>query len=206
MAILPLQLARVSNLLRTNIANQTISRTQQSLLGVQNELATGKKLTSPSDDAGQAAIAQQLRKTLEQRQAFSGNLKQAGNQLSQVDSSLGELSDLLQQAQDIASSNVGSDVTPDQRENAVRRHGAARGPGQDPDHGLRKQDAQQDDEEADRRRGQLPHQATAENHDGGKILTFIRRFVDNGRDQRLCGTKTSGTKPEEPDGIYHKKR
>jgi flagellin-like hook-associated protein FlgL len=119
MAILPLQLARVSNLLRTNIAQQSITRNQQLLVGAQNELSTGKKINSPSDDAGQAAIAQQLRKTLEQRQAYAANLKQAGSQLGEVDSSLGDLTDLLNQAQTLASANVGTDVTPEQRTNAA---------------------------------------------------------------------------------------
>src|SRR3954468_15830953 len=108
MAILPLQLARVSNLLRTNVANGSIARTQQQLLDVQNELSSGKRLNSPSDDPGSSAIAQQLRKTLEQRLAFSDNIRQANDQLSEVDSTLGDLNDLMRQAQTIASANVGS--------------------------------------------------------------------------------------------------
>jgi flagellar hook-associated protein 3 len=120
MAILPLQLARVSNLLRTNIATQQLSRTQEQLLKTQNQLSTGKRINSPSDDPGGAAIAQQIRKTLEQRQSYAENLKQAGSQLSEVDSSLGTLSDLLNQAQQIASANVGSDVTADQRTAAAQ--------------------------------------------------------------------------------------
>src|SRR5215468_3511825 len=118
MAILPLQLARVSNLLRTNVAMGSISRTQQQLLDVQNELSSGKRLNAPSDDPGAAAIAQQLRKTLEQRQAYSDNIKQASDQLGEVDSTMGDLTDLLRQAQQIASANVGSDVTADQRKSA----------------------------------------------------------------------------------------
>ena len=51
MAILPVQLARVSNLLRTNVSQQSISRTQKSLLEVQNELITGKRLNVASDDS-----------------------------------------------------------------------------------------------------------------------------------------------------------
>jgi flagellar hook-associated protein 3 FlgL len=119
MAILPLQLARVSNLLRTSVASQNIASTQQQLLQVQNELSTGKKLNTPSDDPGQAAIVQQLQKTLESRKAFADNLRQAGDHLSEVDSTMGDLSDLLKQAQTIASANVGSDVTPDQRASAA---------------------------------------------------------------------------------------
>src|SRR4051812_28561635 len=119
MAILPLQLARVSNLLRTNVAMGSISRSQQELLGVQNELSSGKRLNSPSDDPGASAIAQQLRKTLEQRSAYADNIKQANDQLGEVDATLGDLNDLMRQAQTIASANVGSDVTPDQRASAA---------------------------------------------------------------------------------------
>jgi flagellin-like hook-associated protein FlgL len=119
MAILPIQLARVSNLLRTSVSTNTISRTQKSLLEVQNELITGKRINVASDDPGDAAVVQQLRKTLEQRAAYLDNVKQAGSHLGEVDSTLGDLTDLLQQAQDIASANVGSDVTADQRKSAA---------------------------------------------------------------------------------------
>jgi flagellin-like hook-associated protein FlgL len=101
------------------VATSTIAKTQKSLLDVQNELSTGKRLNAPSDDPGDSAIVQQLQKTLEQRQGYSDNLKQAGNHLGEVDSTLGDLSGLLQQAQDIASANVGSDVTADQRASAA---------------------------------------------------------------------------------------
>jgi flagellar hook-associated protein 3 FlgL len=119
MAILPLQLARVSNTLRTDVATSSIASTEQQLLNVQNELSTGKRVNSPSDDPSAAAIAQQLNKTLEQRQAYSDNITSANNQLSEVDSTLGDLTDLVRQAQTIASANVGSDVTADQRQSAA---------------------------------------------------------------------------------------
>lgn len=119
MAILPIQLARVSNLLRANLASSTIARTQQKLLAAQNELSTGQRISAPSDDPGDAAVAMQLQKLLEQRQAYADNLKHAQSQLGEVDSTLGDVTDLLQQAQQIASANVGSDVTPDQRAGAA---------------------------------------------------------------------------------------
>jgi flagellar hook-associated protein 3 FlgL len=115
MAILPLQLARVSNLLRTSVATQSIAQTQAQLLDVQNQLSTGKRLNAPSDDPGDAAVAAQLRKVLEQRQAYADNLQAAGSQLGEVDSTLGDLGDLLKQAQTIASANVGSDVSAEAR-------------------------------------------------------------------------------------------
>src|SRR3954462_5821528 len=119
MAILPLQLARVSNLLKSNLSSSTISKTQQQLLEVQNQLSTGIRLNAPSDDPGASAIAQQLQKLLETRQSYGDNLKHAQSQLGEVDSSLGDLTDLLQQAQQIASANAGSDVTADARAGAA---------------------------------------------------------------------------------------
>lgn len=119
MSIAPLQLARVSNLLRTNLAEGAIGSVQQQLLDVQNQLSTGKRVNSPSDDPGDAAAIMQLQKTLEQRKTYASNITQAKSQLSEVDSTIGDLNDLLQQAQTIASANVGSDVTPDQRAGAA---------------------------------------------------------------------------------------
>jgi flagellar hook-associated protein 3 FlgL len=119
MAILPIQTARVSNLLRTNLAQSQISRTQSQLVRTQNELSTGKRITVASDDPGDAAVVQQLQKTLEQRDAYLTNLGRAQSQLGEVDSTMSDLSDLLDEAKTIASANVGSDVTPDQREGAA---------------------------------------------------------------------------------------
>lgn len=119
MAVLPLQLARVSNLMRSNLVQSQLTRTQQSLLEVQNQLTTLKRVNQPSDDPGSAAIIQQLQKTLEQRKAYATNLESAGSHLSEVDSTLGDLGDLLREAQTIASANVGSDRTPDERASAA---------------------------------------------------------------------------------------
>jgi len=118
MAVLPLQLSRVSNLLRTNMVQSQITRTQQQMLDAQNQLTTQKRVNQPSDDPGSAAIIQQLQKTLEQRKGYADNLKAASSHLSEVDSTLGDLADLMRQAQTIASQNVGSDRTPDERNSA----------------------------------------------------------------------------------------
>ncbi|MCY2954170.1 MAG: flagellar hook-associated protein FlgL [Planctomycetota bacterium] len=119
MAILPLQLARVSNTLRTTLTQQSITRTQRNLAQVQNELATGKRINVPSDDPGDAAMATQLRRMLDQHKTFSQNLQFAGSQLSEVDSTLGGLGDLVQQAIIVAQANLGSDVSDTQRSEAA---------------------------------------------------------------------------------------
>ncbi len=119
MAILPLQLARVSNQLRTSIAQSQLAKTQQQLIEVQNQLATGNRINTPSDDPGNAAIVQQLQKTLEKAEAYSANIAQAKSSLGNMDATLADVSDLLLQAQTLASANVGSDVTPEARINAA---------------------------------------------------------------------------------------
>jgi len=119
MAILPLQTARVSNFLRSTLSLSTIATTQRQLLEVQNQLSTGQRLFAPSDDPGAAAIAIQLQRTLERRESYADNLSAARSRLSLVDSTLGDVTDILQQVQSLASANVGSDVTGDQRASAA---------------------------------------------------------------------------------------
>src|SRR5215213_6522931 len=115
MALVPVQLARVSNLLRTSVSQGQITRTQEELIRVQNELSSGRRINAPSDDPGDAAIVQQLQKTLETREAYLTNLRHAESQLAESDTAMGDLTSLIQEAQSIASANIGSDVTPDQR-------------------------------------------------------------------------------------------
>jgi flagellar hook-associated protein 3 FlgL len=105
--------------MRGNQISSTIARTQANLQEVQQQLTTGKRLAAPSDDAGDAAIAGSIRKLLEQRGAYKTNLDAANNNLAESDSALSDATDLLREAQNIASANVGSDVTSDQREAAA---------------------------------------------------------------------------------------
>ena len=119
MAVLPVNLARVSTQLKSDIALNQINSTQAKLARVQNELTTGRQLNTPSDNPADANIAAGLRKTLEQRQTFAANLDASKNTLDSVDGSLGDISGLLQQAQTLASANVGDDSTPDQKNAAA---------------------------------------------------------------------------------------
>src|ERR1043165_5777603 len=119
MAILPLNLARVSNTLKVSVATQSLAGVQANLLEVQNELATGKRLNAPSDNPADSAIALQLHKIQERRSWYLTNVQQASTNLGEIDSTLGDMTDLLQQAQQIASANIGSDVSADQRSSAA---------------------------------------------------------------------------------------
>jgi flagellar hook-associated protein 3 len=114
-AVQPISTARISTAQSTELARRSIGRLNQSLLEAQTQLSTGKRLGKPSDDPSATAIVQQLKRTLERRESYAGNLRNAASHLSEVDSTLGGLSELLREAQTIASANVGSDVTPDAR-------------------------------------------------------------------------------------------
>lgn len=115
----PIDPARVSMLMRTTQATSLISRQQSELLKVQTQLSTGRRLLAPSDNPGEAALALQLRKALQLRTAYADNLRQAGNHLGEVDSALSEMNGLLAQAQSIASANVSSTTTAEQRSAAA---------------------------------------------------------------------------------------
>jgi len=119
MAIVPLQLARVSNALKMSIAQRSLTRTHASLLDVQNQLASGKRINTPSDDPAGASAAAQLRRVLQVHEGYAANLQHATSHLSQVDGTLGDLTDMLRQAQSIASANVSSTVTADERDAAA---------------------------------------------------------------------------------------
>jgi len=119
MAILPLGITNVSNLLQSSILSQSIDSTQSQLLQVENELSTGQAVNQPSDNPSAAAMILQLNQTMARQTAYSTSINSASSQLAESDSSLGSLTTLLQQAQQIASADVGSDVTQSQRQSDV---------------------------------------------------------------------------------------
>ncbi len=119
MVTLPLQLARVSNLLQSSLATQTIGGTQSDLLTIEQQLSTGKAVNQPSDNPSAAAVIQQLQKTLDYRTQYSTNINSGKDQLNEVDSTLGDLNTLLVQAQSIASANASSTVSADARASAA---------------------------------------------------------------------------------------
>jgi flagellar hook-associated protein 3 FlgL len=116
---MPIGLARVSNLLTTDLMQQSISSNQTQLLNVENELSTGLAINQPSDNPAASSTIEELQKTLARRQTYNDNINDSSSQLGQTDSTLGSLTTLLQQAQTIASQNVGSAVTAQQRQSAA---------------------------------------------------------------------------------------
>jgi flagellar hook-associated protein 3 len=116
MAVLPLGISQVSNLLQSSVLTNQIDSTQSQLLKLENELSTGQAVNVPSDNPASSAIIIQLQQTLSRQQNYNDTINNASAQLSQTDSSLGDLTTLLQQAEQIASQDVGTDVTPSERQ------------------------------------------------------------------------------------------
>jgi flagellar hook-associated protein 3 FlgL len=119
MITLPLQLARVSNLLQTSVATQNIDSTQAQLTNLEQELATGVAVNKPSDNPSAAAMIMQIQKTLDYSTQYSTNITQGQSQLNQTDSTLGSITTLLTQAQSVASANVSDTVSASARASAA---------------------------------------------------------------------------------------
>lgn len=97
------------------LTQSQLTGTQKSLIDAQTQLSSGKRVNQISDDPAAGAIALQLNKTLKDSDVCLTNLKNVSTNLSQADASLSDVSDILRQAQQIASATVGSDVTASER-------------------------------------------------------------------------------------------
>jgi len=113
MTVSPAGLARVSNIMRSNSSLAQIQRTSVSLLEVQNQLSTGRAINRGSDDPVRAAAIGALDTRLAQSTQRSRNISHASSVLGSLDSSMGEVTDLVRQASSVASSQIGitSDAT-----------------------------------------------------------------------------------------------
>lgn len=108
MLTIPTNLGRFPSLLGSQLMLRNLQSTQTNLLRTQVQLATGRMLLRPSDDALTAQSIFSLDSIISQRMRHLGNLQFADSTLSVVDATIGELSDLLLEAKGLASSYLGS--------------------------------------------------------------------------------------------------
>lgn len=113
MSSIPSNLSRVPNLLSSQLLLSSITRTSVSLLDVQNQMATGQRITRFSDDAIGATTLSLLQERIGRTDQRLRNLSNAQGTLDFLDSSIGDASDLVLEAKNIASDQVGaqSDAT-----------------------------------------------------------------------------------------------
>src|SRR3954462_11573253 len=115
MSVVPINVARVSMQMQGSLLLGTMQDGQVNLLKVQQQLATGQRLNRPSDDPGAVLSIENLKRQISGNDIYSSNLEFAGGFLSQADSSLGSLNDLINQAKSIASSQLGAGSSADER-------------------------------------------------------------------------------------------
>lgn len=106
MTYFPSSIARVPNMLFSNLTLGNINRTQVSMLDVQNQLSTGKEISRPSDDPVRYAGIQAIARRAAQGVQIQRNLSNADAALGQLDSALGEVSDVALQAKQIALAQI----------------------------------------------------------------------------------------------------
>ena len=106
MSSIPSNLGRVPDLLRSQYSLATINRTNLDIFRIANQLSTGKAILRPSDDSVKAATIAAVQTRIDRAEQLSRNLQVADSSLSTLDQALGEASDLLLEAQSIASEQV----------------------------------------------------------------------------------------------------
>ena len=115
MAVIPINLVRVSQNLRAFNLLESVRRNQADLFRVQNQLATGLKVIKPSDEPISAAAAGALDRRLDLIKQIERNLLHVNNVLTESESAMNDAVDLLMEVQTIASETVGDTSSTDER-------------------------------------------------------------------------------------------
>ncbi len=115
MSTIPSNLARVSSSHSTNLMLNQLRQTNAQLLRVQEQISSGLRVSRPSDDAAAAGSINVLDRLLAKYEQQQGNLSQAQGLIDTTDQSLSDVTDILLEAQNIASSQVGIGSTADTR-------------------------------------------------------------------------------------------
>lgn len=108
MATIPSNISRVPNSLASALFYANLNRTNLSLLDLQSKMATGRAVNKPSDDGVKASAIAVLDDRLERMEQRLRNLSAADGTVSLLDTSVGEASDLVLEAKNIASSQIGA--------------------------------------------------------------------------------------------------
>ena len=93
---------RISTFLFHQRATQEMLANQARLSRTQNELATGRRILSPSDDPSGATKSLDLKRYLASNEQFGRNIGTARARLEQQESALASATDLLQRARELA--------------------------------------------------------------------------------------------------------
>lgn len=107
MSQIPASIGRVPSMLSSQLMLRNITGTSVSLLNVQEQLATGRRVNRTSDDPTASALIILMNSRIEQAEQRSRNLDHASGLLATADQALSGLTDSVLDAKTIASSQVG---------------------------------------------------------------------------------------------------
>ncbi len=107
MNTIPTNLARVPNLLTSQIMLSSLNGTSTRLLNTQIQLASGHAINRPSDNAIGASTVSVLDDILERREQRMRNLDHAESVLNTADAGLADANDILLEAKSIGLSQIG---------------------------------------------------------------------------------------------------
>ena len=116
MSAIPSNLARVPNLRAAQIMLGSLNRTNLGLLRTQGQLATGKLVNRPSDDAVAASTISVLDDIIERRNQRVRNLTHGESVLGNIDAALDEATALAREARGIGLSQIGVGSDSDTRQ------------------------------------------------------------------------------------------
>jgi flagellin-like hook-associated protein FlgL len=115
MSIVPAGLGRVSNMLLRQQSLAAITRTNVDLLEVQTQISSGKQVNRLSDDPVRSSAILTLNQTLNLNGQRDRNLQHASAALNVLDSTLGQATEQVQGALNLASGQIGLTSDPDTR-------------------------------------------------------------------------------------------
>jgi flagellin-like hook-associated protein FlgL len=117
MSSVPSVFSRVPNALSSQLLLGSISRTNNQLIQLQVQLASGKALNRPSDNPIGASTVGVIDNMLERRDQILRNLSQADSMLGTLDATMQDAGDLLLEARSVGLSQMGVDSDPQTRRN-----------------------------------------------------------------------------------------
>lgn len=107
MSSIPSNLARVPNMLASQIMLGSLTRTNSDILNLQMQLSSGKAVNRPSDNPIAAGTISVLDDILERREQRMRNLTHSESVLNNADAALGDATELVMEAHTIGLSQIG---------------------------------------------------------------------------------------------------
>lgn len=116
MSVVPVNIARVSqNLKSFNLLN-TVRGSQLSLFRTQNQLATGLRFSAPSEDPLRASDALKLDDRMDLIGAVANSLRRVNATLTEGESAMQAAVDLVRDGHTLAIQTVGDELSPDEKQ------------------------------------------------------------------------------------------